>query len=318
MGIGVGHRKIHETPVAIIDFETTGLAPGFDRVVEVSVVRIDPGEKPRLAFDSLVNPGRFMAATEIHGISDDDVRKAPRFHEIAGDVLEATNGCMIAAYNAYFDMRFLKFELTASGVTQEPPYFCLMYLRTMLQLGNKCRLGDACRAHGIVFEASHQAAADAMAAGELFLQYLKEIKRRGLSTYQDLAALKSYKFCESFTRTPFSGAANYGLRQSASRCSRATANLAPAPTRRVGIAAYWDALKTVLADLEVTDEEYDYIMAEREKHGLKIEEIRAMHARALTSVLTQFGADQWIDDREVQKLKKLYRCLASLGWAPGW
>jgi DNA polymerase III epsilon subunit-like protein len=82
---GIVDRCIHESPIAVVDFETTGLTPGFDRVIEVSVVRLDPGKEARLVLDTLVNPMRPVAATEIHGITDADVAKAPRFHEIAGE-----------------------------------------------------------------------------------------------------------------------------------------------------------------------------------------------------------------------------------------
>lgn len=44
---GILTRNISESPIAIIDFETTGLTPGVDRVVEISVVRVDPGDEPR-------------------------------------------------------------------------------------------------------------------------------------------------------------------------------------------------------------------------------------------------------------------------------
>src|SRR5262245_59996831 len=81
---GLLDRTVADTPVAILDFETTGLYAGVDRVVEVSVVRVEPGQPRRLALDTLVNPGRRMAATEIHGITEDDVRDAPRFEDIAG------------------------------------------------------------------------------------------------------------------------------------------------------------------------------------------------------------------------------------------
>lgn len=67
---GIAERPIADTPIAVFDFETTGLHPGYDRVIEVSVIRIDPGQPPRLAFDTLVNPRRRVAATEIHGITD--------------------------------------------------------------------------------------------------------------------------------------------------------------------------------------------------------------------------------------------------------
>lgn len=81
---GVSERVIVETPLAIVDVETTGLKPDPDRVIEIAVVRIDPGEAPRLVLDTLVNPGRDIAATDIHGIADEDVVDAPIFSEIAG------------------------------------------------------------------------------------------------------------------------------------------------------------------------------------------------------------------------------------------
>ena len=67
--------------LAFIDFETTGLTPGLDRVVEISVFKMEPGKSLCLAFDTLVNPLRPMAATEIHGISNAGVADAPTFNE---------------------------------------------------------------------------------------------------------------------------------------------------------------------------------------------------------------------------------------------
>jgi DNA polymerase-3 subunit epsilon len=91
---GILSQRIVDTPIAVIDFETTGLTPGIDRVVEVSVVRIEPGQAPRVVYDTLINPNRPMAATFIHGISDADVARAPRFEEVVGDLLAATKDCV--------------------------------------------------------------------------------------------------------------------------------------------------------------------------------------------------------------------------------
>ena len=115
MESGINRHLIAQTPVAIIDFETTGLTVGSDRVVEVSIVRVDPDQKPRLLLDTLVNPNRPMGATEIHGITDADVQQAPKFSDIADEVLAVTAGCVVAAYNVYFDIQFLAFELGLSG-----------------------------------------------------------------------------------------------------------------------------------------------------------------------------------------------------------
>jgi DNA polymerase-3 subunit epsilon len=70
MASGIVDSRIQETPIAILDFETTGLTPGYDRVVEVCVMRCVPGQAPRIVLDTLVNPLRAVAATEIHGITD--------------------------------------------------------------------------------------------------------------------------------------------------------------------------------------------------------------------------------------------------------
>ncbi|WP_437222026.1 3'-5' exonuclease [Planctomicrobium sp. SH661] len=216
MSAGISFHSIHETPVAIIDFETTGLTAGADRVIEVSVVRVDPGEKPKLVFDTLVNPHRKVSATEIHGITDSDVKDAPSFHEIAGELLDVLSGCVVSAYNVYFDIKFLNFELSNAGVDHEPPHFCLMYMRPLLGLGSRCKLQDACKLHGIDYAASHVAAHDAMASGMLLRQYLREMESQNLRTYDDLTRRSSYKFLDSFVNSPLPGSSQFGL----NRCNR--------------------------------------------------------------------------------------------------
>ena len=146
---GILERTVSETPVTIIDFETTGMNPGRDRVVEVTAVRCNPGESPKIVLNSLVNPLRKMSATEIHGITDEDVDDAPIFNEIAGDFIEAIEGSVVAAYNVYFDIKFLRYELEQSGVRVEAPHMCLMYLRPLLGLGPRCKLDIACEEHQI-------------------------------------------------------------------------------------------------------------------------------------------------------------------------
>lgn len=221
MESGINRHLIAQTPVAIIDFETTGLTVGLDRVVEVSIVRVDPDQKPRLLLDTLVNPNRPMGATEIHGITDADVQQAPKFSDIAGEVLAVTAGCVVAAYNVYFDIRFLAFELGLSGVNQLPPHFCLMYLRPMLGLGGRCKLGEACKNAGIERNAAHMASADAMSSGELFVKYLAKIDLMGINTYGELAKLGDRRFSESFGYSPLPNASLLGLTRCKTFISRA-------------------------------------------------------------------------------------------------
>src|SRR5207245_7455187 len=129
--------SISGTPVAVVDIETTGLHPGADRLIEISVVRVEPGAAPSVALDTLVNPGRKVAATEIHGITDADVSDAPSFDDIAGNVARALSEAVVAGYNIYFDVRFLEDEFRRVKIRHTPPHICMMYPRPMLVLGKK-------------------------------------------------------------------------------------------------------------------------------------------------------------------------------------
>ena len=53
---GIVDELVQRTPVAVVDFETTGLTAGPDRVIEVSIVRVEPGREPRVVLDTLVRP----------------------------------------------------------------------------------------------------------------------------------------------------------------------------------------------------------------------------------------------------------------------
>lgn len=315
---GVSTRRILDTPVAIVDFETTGLTPRYDRVVEVSVVRLEPGRPPQVVLDTLVNPLRRVAATEIHGITDADVAKAPRFADIAGELIGVLHQCVVAAYNAYFDIRFLESELQTVGVDHRPPHVCLMYLRPMLGLGPRCRLDEACRLHGIGWEPKHMAASDALASGNLLVRYLEAIQERGIQTFGELARLKRYKFVDSFENDPYPHPSSFKLPCCERFCSRSGySHVKTLDPVRQALAGYWDALKTVVADLEITDEEVEHVMQERKRLGLDEEQVRSIHAKVFASVIAQFTDDRRLDDAEVRKLNRLYRCLAKLGWAPG-
>jgi len=314
--VGVTTRRVSETPIAVIDFETTGLTPGYDRAVELSIVRIDPSSEPKLVFDSLINPLRPMSCTEIHGITEADVANAPTFNQVAGEVLEACNGCVVASYNVYFDIQFLCSEMTHAGVFHDPPHMCLMYLQPMLKLGKRCKLAEACERHGVPHRPTHIAADDALAAAGLFRVYQREIELRGIGTYADLAALRDYKFTASFVLDPFDAPSKYGLKASGSCLPRSRA-ASPRESHRNELKSYWELLKLVVADLQVSDDELMAIATERERGGLRPEQIRHLHARAFASAISQFASDEWVDDREVKALRRLHSCLAQLGWAPG-
>ena len=105
-------------PIAFFDLETTGINIASDRIVEISILRVDPsGEKKW--YTRRVNPGMPIPpqSTAIHGISDDDVKDAQSFREMAREVAEFIEGCDLAGYNAIkFDVPLLAEEFLRAEV----------------------------------------------------------------------------------------------------------------------------------------------------------------------------------------------------------
>ena len=106
-----------ERPIAFIDIETTGTHPHSDRIVELSIFKIqtDGSEDYR---SHRVNPGVPIPAetTAVHGITDADVAEEPLFGQYAKGICEFLDGCDIAGFNVItFDLPFLEIELERAG-----------------------------------------------------------------------------------------------------------------------------------------------------------------------------------------------------------
>jgi len=80
---------------AVFDVETTGLsAAQGDRVVEIAAVILDDQFRVLRIFDSLVHPDRTIPnlVSQIHGISDSDVRYAPKFADLIPELMDCFAG----------------------------------------------------------------------------------------------------------------------------------------------------------------------------------------------------------------------------------
>jgi DNA polymerase-3 subunit epsilon len=107
-----------KNPIVFFDLETTGINVGSDRIVEISYLKIDLTGK-ETARTIRVNPGMPIPpkATEIHGITDEDVKDAPGFNEVARNLARELEGCDLAGYNSVkFDIPLLAEEFIRAGV----------------------------------------------------------------------------------------------------------------------------------------------------------------------------------------------------------
>jgi len=102
--------ELHLTkPLAVFDLETTGINVAVDRIVEISVVKIFPGGKTDI-YTKFINPTIPIPpkSTEIHGITDEDVKDSPTFKEIAGELNSFFGNSDLAGYNSNkFDIPLL-------------------------------------------------------------------------------------------------------------------------------------------------------------------------------------------------------------------
>lgn len=107
-----------ERPLCVIDLETTGTDVDKDRIVEVSVFRLDV-DGTQETWTRRVNPGIPIppSATAAHGITDADVKDAPSFVAISKELFLLVDGCDIVGFNSNrFDVPILFFSFDRVGI----------------------------------------------------------------------------------------------------------------------------------------------------------------------------------------------------------
>ncbi|MGN6062463.1 DNA polymerase III subunit epsilon [Brevundimonas diminuta] len=106
----------------VLDTETTGFDPKTgDRLIEVGCIEIEDLLPTGRTFHRFINPERLIPpdAIKVHGITDDKVKDAPKFHEVVDDLMEFLGDAPLIAHNANFDRNFIDFEIGRIGRT--PP-----------------------------------------------------------------------------------------------------------------------------------------------------------------------------------------------------
>jgi len=105
-------------PLAVIDLETTGINPGTDKIVEIAIVKIMPDGSKQVK-RKLLNPEMQIskASSDIHGITNEMVKDAPTFKQVANEVKQFLENCDISGYNSNkFDIPVLVEEFLRIGI----------------------------------------------------------------------------------------------------------------------------------------------------------------------------------------------------------
>ena len=122
--------------LVVLDFETTGLTPAYDRTIEVAATLL-VNHRPVETFHQLMHPRMRLPPfiTSLTGITDAMLRGQPRPEQVMRRLQQFVRGLPIVAHNAAFDRGFLHAELARAGLRAESEFLCTMRLARRLASG---------------------------------------------------------------------------------------------------------------------------------------------------------------------------------------
>ena len=186
-------------PIAFIDLETTGVSLSTDRIVEIAIIKLLP-DGSRQVKRKLLNPQMPIpkVTSDIHGITDEMVKDAPTFKQVANEVKMFIDGCDLGGYNSNrFDIPILMEEFLRVGLDVDlskrkmvdvQHIFYTMEPRTLsaaYQFFCEKELVDA-----------HSAEADVSATIDVFLAQLKKYQNLGNTVESVLSVIGEEKIID--------------------------------------------------------------------------------------------------------------------------
>lgn len=182
----------------MVDVETTGgSVSNGDRITEIAMVVVGGDGAVREEFSTLINPERYIPPfiSALTNITNEMVRNAPRFAEVAPEVRRRLDGRVFVAHNVSFDWRFVGAELSSAlGVAIEGRRLCTVRLarRVVPELTSRS-LGALSDYFGIENEARHRALGDARATVAVFQRLLERAERQEVTSWAGLQSFLERK-----------------------------------------------------------------------------------------------------------------------------
>lgn len=171
-------------PLAFIDLETTGVNLATDRIIEVAIVKVLPDGK-RSVKRKLINPKIPIPkiTSDLHGITDEMVKDAPTFKEVAHELKQMLDGCDIAGYNSNrFDIPMLVEEFLRAEVDFDMRGRRLVDVQNIFHKMEQRTLSAAYKFYcNKVLDGAHSAEVDASATHEILIAQLERYPDLGVS-----------------------------------------------------------------------------------------------------------------------------------------
>lgn len=140
----------------VLDTETTGLEVGQQhRIIEIGCVELQNRRLTGRVFHHYLNPDRDIdeGAQAVHGISQADLREAPRFAQIAAEFEAFLDGAELIIHNAPFDLGFLNAEFARLGeagrLEERCPVLDTLGLARRMHPGQRNSLDALCKRYAV-------------------------------------------------------------------------------------------------------------------------------------------------------------------------
>ena len=173
-----------EKPIVFFDLETTGINIGTDKIVEIAILKVFPnGNKESKTW--LVNPEIeiLKEASDIHGITNEQVVTEPTFKELAPKINELIAGCDLAGFNSNrFDIPLLAEELMRAGIDFDMSNRKAIDVQVIFHKKEQRTLSAGYQFYcGKELEGAHGAEADTNATYEILLAQIEKYDDIGSS-----------------------------------------------------------------------------------------------------------------------------------------
>ncbi|MBC7829593.1 MAG: 3'-5' exonuclease [Chitinophagaceae bacterium] len=171
-------------PLAIIDVETTGINLSTDRIVEIAIVRIST-DGSKTVKRKLLNPEIPISKTssDIHGITNDMLKDAPTFRQLANEIKQFLEHCDLAGYNSNrFDIPLLAEEFLRVGLDFDFKGRRLLDVQKIFHMMEQRTLSAAYKFYcNQNLDGAHGAEVDAIATWEVLQAQVQKYPQLGIS-----------------------------------------------------------------------------------------------------------------------------------------
>lgn len=298
--------------IAVIDTETTGVLSLSDRIIEIAIVSFNCEGTVVSEYQTLINPNRDLGPTSVHGIRAGDVRDAPFFHEIAGDIIKELNGKVIAGHNIQFDLGMLAQEFIRMKLLMPPvSSICTLQLAYSYGPGNR-RLSDCCEHFKIPFEEQHTAISDAKATAALLETCLNLAAESGITALEDIPGYRPAAMDSDWPVLDPSG--KTVTRTSQQDKSNKHPYLATILSRlpdvpAVNIAHYYSVLDRALEDRRLEPNEISTLILTAVDCGLSKHDVLTAHRDYLRDVIKVAYLDDQLTESELDDIHSVAHLL---------